>query len=1180
MTRIVEDVSFNIGMDIVVDVISGRTESIASVSVSGFTEGTAVTYTNLDGSTFATIAGMNGLTVSIPGSDETELRSIMASLHITAPPHSDEDFDLEVTVEADTMNTNIIETFLFPVTVLAVADKPGLVVASPLVLDEDESGVYVDISVDSSADGKADDSETLSVRFTLGGDGTLVGTLSELVPLAGVLWDDSQTSDGIYEVRAVGPTATAREAILDIYFMNNPGFTPAAHISGNYSTGILVETISTEEALGSKLADADNATIGTANDIDTSREICAEFIELIIRPVADAPQFLGGVSKGIVQENMNSTIDAFDLAIPVGILMNLSFSDLDGSERVTMNMTGFPLDATALGFTAVVPLSVTAHADLPTGTVTLSGRNMTDINNAISLLSVTLFNDSDENFDVTIAGTVMDESASLTTDTAEFSLVYVVCVQAVADAPSLLVPAGVLPAVQESSIPLPFAVSIGLNDVDLSETYASVVVEAMTNGTSMLQRPIINFPVSSGIVGFDNPIDVSDTGIRYTITGGVNELEAALASLEIGPGDKNGEDIMVEVTVTSIESNPTETNNNGPGIAGNEIEVPTASTRANFIIPVNPVVGTPDVLFPSDICVPEDTSSSLGMINLTLSEADNDGSEFLFLDVDTTNLPPGAVFESGGMEVGESINSTMVRFSRAEAEDLSINPPDDYSGTFTLPSRSRLVDVTTTGSAERFGVLREMVIKISPVADRPNVPSKINACEDVTISVGAQLADPMTGIAVTDVDTAPNNNDSSETIQAIVLSPTTSGPTFSFNEVAPVGDALISINNVPPYVVSITHETFNVGVDLVMLSQGERDTAETEMLDTLALLELDIGPAHTDDDVTIEINVTVLDVNQAIGALSSITYEMMFEIEIGGVADQPMGATIQAIEDQAEDTVVPLIMSGSASVDTDGSEDICVQVAVDNGSVGFSSPQPDFSISASSSFRICYEGSAPNRLNALNTLLSSGFVRYTPSAHFAGEVNLVMDAVTIERFGDSNQACLVEQTFRTTTAFNIFPVADKPSVAGNGVGLEDTHIDIPIRVTLQDNDGSETYTGEVSGVPSGASLFTRDPFTMDLIPLVDVGGTYSLTSDELENLDLLPPANFSSPQFDEVIVLNVTIIVTDAVSDFPDSVESFNFEVPIRVEEVADVPDALSLTLKGTEDCKCPWRTHRCVGSC
>ena len=133
---------------------------------------------------------------------------------------------------------------------------------------------------------------------------------------------------------------------------------------------------------------------------------------------------------------------------------------------------------------------------------------------------------------------------------------------------------------------------------------------------------------------------------------------------------------------------------------------------------------------------------------------------------------------------------------------------------------------------------------------------------------------------------------------------------------------------------------------------------------------------------------------------------------------------------------------------------------------------------------------------------------------------------------------------------------------------------------MQDNDGSETYTGEVSGVPSGASLFTRDPFTMDLIPLVDVGGTYSLTSDELENLDLLPPANFSSPQFDEVIVLNVTIIVTDAVSDFPDSVESFNFEVPIRVEEVADVPDALSLTLKGTEDCKCPWRTHRCVGSC
>ena len=64
------------------------------------------------------------------------------------------------------------------------------------------------------------------------------------------------------------------------------------------------------------------------------------------------------------------------------------------------------------------------------------------------------------------------------------------------------------------------------------------------------------------------------------------------------------------------------------------------------------------------------------------------------------------MFRSNGAEVGVDLGSNILRFTEEEAEDLSIDPPDFFNGKFTLETRARLVDETTTGDIEVFGVVR------------------------------------------------------------------------------------------------------------------------------------------------------------------------------------------------------------------------------------------------------------------------------------------------------------------------------------------------------------------------------------------------------------------------------------------------------------------------------------------
>jgi hypothetical protein len=212
---------------------------------------------------------------------------------------------------------------------------------------------------------------------------------------------------------------------------------------------------------------------------------------------------------------------------------------------------------------------------------------------------------------------------------------------AVADVPIVNVPISPS-AVDEDSAFQSYPVTFTLGDTDGSESLISVRVKATTPGSS--STPVVDFGTSTGIT-FTN-----STG-SVVLTGTQSNLIAAVATLMVKPGFRNGEDITVTITAVESELNTTEPNNNGPGLIGTEIAVPTATGTNSFVIPVSPIVGAPIVLFPSSATGLEDTTFALGVITVATDGSDTDGSETPFLEIVTSSFPLGTAFWSSGVQV-------------------------------------------------------------------------------------------------------------------------------------------------------------------------------------------------------------------------------------------------------------------------------------------------------------------------------------------------------------------------------------------------------------------------------------------------------------------------------------------------------------------------------------------------
>lgn len=100
--------------------------------VTGFPIGTSLSYTDIDQNFVSLVIDDESYTIDLAAdNDEDLIRASLDSITITAPPHSDVDFSLDITVTESNFVSD--HHYLHRVTVLAVADPPT-VSAAPIIM--------------------------------------------------------------------------------------------------------------------------------------------------------------------------------------------------------------------------------------------------------------------------------------------------------------------------------------------------------------------------------------------------------------------------------------------------------------------------------------------------------------------------------------------------------------------------------------------------------------------------------------------------------------------------------------------------------------------------------------------------------------------------------------------------------------------------------------------------------------------------------------------------------------------------------------------------------------------------------------------------------------------------------------------------------------------------------------
>ena len=1176
-STIVEDIAKTIGTDISYSKIDADgSENVTSVVISGIPAGTTVSYTDMLGAAQSFVStGTETVTFAATKSaaNETAIRTALNSLNITAPLNSDVNITLNVSIKTeDNDSSTTTQAFTHTVVVQAVADTPSVAVTN-ISLNEDAT-IKLAINPDKSPD--TDNSETLSVRITVPSDGSgVIGALASNKTITGVTF--TSLGGGVYTVTATGASAAVRETRLDSFLNDGVTFTPRAQWSGvlTGTNGIKVEAISTEAATGGELA---AGSFGGA-DGTSKTETATKYIDVTVAPVNDIPVLAN--ASTIVQENTGSSNPSDpDLVIAIGTRLGLTIADTDGSQTLNLTLSGFPTNAQSLSFGTTVA-GVTFNIDGATKVVTISGP-ASGVLTMINSLSITLADDRDENFTVSISGSVSDTNGT-TTVTDPVSLTHTVTVQAVADTPTVDAGAATKTAVDEDSGFISYPVTVALNDTDGSETFQSVVIEFSAAGSALGSPPVLQFGTTTGVT-FDN--SVAGT---ITLTGSAANLAAAMASLQVRPGADNGEDITIKVTATAIESNPAEDNNGatagmGGGIVGPEISVPTAATSQTFVIPVNPLPEPPTITLPGPASGTEDTTFAIGTISITTSTADPDGSEARFVEIDTSSFPTGTVFLSGGSPVGTPTGGWL-RIPESALTGLTFQAPPNFSGTVTLSVRGVVVDTSTSGTVTLNTAAQNLSITVTPVADGITHPTLSVGVEDVgPVTFGADLANITTGIKVTDNGSGTGNNAGSETISKVVLDfpADTATQIYNVSPGALAGSAQIAYD-AGTNAYTITSTIITSAASAGLLSQADRAQAEADIRATLNGFTVTMGPTHTDLNGIVDVTATTLDVSSGLANTKDNTYT--HTIRIQAVADTPGVTVDQPSAATAEDGPnIPLIIHADRSADDDGSETMSVRITIPSDGLGtigtlVGTPPPGVTLTNLGGGIYLVEATgatAAAREAAIDSFLDGGgtSLAFNPRNNWSGQLTgtngIKVEVISTEAATGVELAAGsfggADGTSKTETVVDyidvrVAPVADAPTVKGNGVGLEDTIIAVPMSVTLNDKDGSETFVVKITAViPAGTIIYGAGGAV--LIP--DGMGVYTLTPADVSALAVKPPLNYSSAVGGD-IQLTAETVVTDTTSGGTVT-SSFINTINVHVTGVADQPGTRTVNVTADED--------------
>jgi len=700
-------------------------------------------------------------------------------------------------------------------------------------------------------------------------------------------------------------------------------------------------------------------------------------------------------------------------------------------------------------------------------------------------------------------------------------------VEAVADAPVLQVH----DAAGQEDRPIPLDLSSALVDTDGSEVL-SVVLTGLPEGARL----------SAGLNNGDG---------TWTLT------PAQLSGLTLTPPANWSGAVSITVLAHARETS------NGS----------VATTRSTFRLQVEGVADAPS-LHTADAAGREDEAIAL---NLSAALTDTDGSETLAISI--FGVPAGATLSHGSRQADGSWS-----IDPADLPHLTITPPHNFSGPIDLRVQATSRELTgQTATTEA-----SLKVHVQAVADTPSlyvadsagredsaIPINVSAAltdtdgsevlsvaifgvpAGATLSHGTRQPDGSWQVGPADLPhltiTPPRDFSGPIDLRVRATSRELTGGTAVTEaslrvEVEAVADApLTSAGNVSgledhpiPLALSAAlsdtdgSEALSVSITGVpagfSLSHGARQADGSWSVDPADLPRLSLtSPGNFSGDINLSLHVTSRE--SANGSVAS--RETPFRVHVQAVADAP-DVVVRDFQGQ-EDQAVSLAGLGGALRDTDGSESL---------SFVLSGLPAGASLSAGTRQA---DGSwllTPAQLTGLTL---------TPPANFSGSLPLRLTAVATE-------ASDGKPTARTSGEFNIRlnPVLDTSSIGGNVSGSEDTDITLRPTFTLNDRDGSETWSEFtlVSGVPAGAVLkgSTR---------MVEVSpGTWQVPTSDLigQRISIRPPQNS-----DNDFTLTFTATQTDTGNGTSVS-RTVTGTSRVTVNAVADAPVATAANVVGNED--------------
>ena len=670
------------------------------------TDGSEVLTTELSGLPEGAILsdGTNTFVSTAPGDTIDISDWDFDAIAVTPPADSDADFTLSVTVTSTDGSDVAVITQPLDVVVNPVADAPAVIAEHAEGSEDSAIGLTIE-SLLTDIDG----SETLT---------TEISTIPEGATL----------TDGVNVF-----TAAPGETAVDVseWDLSSLSITPPADSDADF-----VLTITATSADGAETA------------------VTTDLLEVTVNPVADAPVLTTVPAAGAEDTSIGLTIES-------------SLTDVDGSEVLTTELSDIPEGATLTDGTNVFTAA--------------PGETVVDISDwDFSSLSLTPPANSDEDFVLTVTVTSTDGTeTAVTTDVLE------VTVDPIADAPVVVS----APAAGTEDTPIDLTIESSLADVDGSEiltTELSGVPEGatLTDGTNTFvsTNPNDTVDVSDwnlSTLSITPPAD-SDADFTLTITatstdGAETAVTTDTLDVVVNPvadapvittAPATGtEDTPIAISITSelIDVDGSETlttelseipegavltdgdrvfiggpNNTSVDIsdwdlstltitppadsdedftltitATSEDGEETAVTTETIAITVAPAADAP-IVTTEPAAGSEDSAIALP---LSTALSDADGSEALTTEL--SDIPEGATISDGDRTFTAGPGETTVDISDWNLSALTITPPENSDEDFVLTVTATSTDGTSTSS-----VVDTIPVTVEPIADLPvlNLP--------------------------------------------------------------------------------------------------------------------------------------------------------------------------------------------------------------------------------------------------------------------------------------------------------------------------------------------------------------------------------------------------------------------------------------------------------------------------